>query len=198
MPVSQQDDSAFLRTLFELQANRYIEAVVVPWRDKVAIISAYSHGNAEVSMGIFDIPMKDAKRLVKLAASDSISSLSIPPLIADDLYNEGDSYDIAPHLYVIWAVGDAEPFHEYEPAAGYDFFSMTGILEAIYDAENIPYPDEERLGVPEDRMMKWAKKLTKSKDQHVRDFGAFLADTLGKGYPTDEDEDEDVTCSTSP
>lgn len=190
--MSAKDESAFLQMLFNIKGERDHLAFVVPWKEKVAIISAWNPGNANITMGIFDIPMKDAKRFVKIAGTERIEVVSIPPLMADNLLEEGEVHNIAPHLYLIWSVGDGEPFHEYYPDRGFDYFSMTGILEAISEAEDTPYPDEERLGVPKKAMTKWMEKLSKSKDSDIRKFAAYLDDIHGKGHqPDGHDKDQD-------
>lgn len=69
------DRSAFIAALFEIAKERRRETIITPWDGKLALISAHTpdYVHASLDMGVFDIPVDEAKELIKLANSRSIS-----------------------------------------------------------------------------------------------------------------------------
>lgn len=172
------DKNAFIAALFEIAKEKRRETIITPWDGKLAMISAHTpdYVHASLDMGVFDIPVDEAKELIKLANSQSIKYVEMPPLYGKDLVDEGVSLDIAPGLFAIWAVGDASPFFQYFAMSG-DYISGTGIASAICVAEGREEPEEDHpLEIEPDDMARWIGELAASGDRHLMKFSAFLAE----------------------
>jgi hypothetical protein len=173
---TNNDRDSFLQALFTVSKDKHRETVVVPWKGETAMISARrGYGNVSLDMGIFELAITEAGKLVDMAANDSISLVDIPPLIASDLDKEGSTLDVAPFLYVIWAAGDAAPFFEYFAMSG-DYFSHTGIVDAILVAEDEEPTEQDHLEVDPEDFREWIDSLARSGNSRVAAFAAYLSE----------------------
>jgi hypothetical protein len=172
------DRDSFISALFEVTKDKERETVVTLVNGKVAMISARinAYTSSALDMGLFDIPLDEARKLVELSRSNSIACIDVPSLMGKDLVDEEVTLDIAPYLYAIWAVGDANPFFQYFAMSG-DYMSGTGIAGAVRVADGGEEPDEDHpFEIEPDAMREWIGNLAATGNRDLMKFSVFLAE----------------------
>ncbi|NTF16893.1 hypothetical protein G6L37_00440 [Agrobacterium rubi] len=176
MSSEHNDYDNFLKALFEKSKDSEQETIVVPWQEKVAMISGRpGYYCTDLSVSIFDIAMTRAQEMIRLAGSRSIEHIDIPQLMARDMDDGALLVDVAPFLYVCWATGNARPIFEYFAQCG-QYFSGTGIVDAINDALGEEADEHnDRFGVEPEALNEWISALGNSGHGHLRSMSHFIA-----------------------
>lgn len=167
-----------------------------------------------------DVDPASMKEVVERIGRDDIQYLEIEPLMVEKPGIEDRKFDIAPILHTFFHNGGDVTVGEicaasYGGTTGCGGVCINPVVECEtgieYDGDE-PVEDEmESADLTEDELMAWAKKLSKSQAESVRELGAFVKEKLvyfkdhdleGNVYDKDGNiighEDDEDECENAP